>query len=124
LAKDKIVLLSTHIVSDIECIADQIMMMKKGKLILSGTTAELTEQANGLAWNLIVNPNQLEQYEASYCISILRHTSTGVELRIVSEKKPAQNAQSVTANIEDLFLYHFADELGQTSRKTSGGIQQ
>ena len=99
-------------------------MMKKGKLILSGTTAELTERAKGLAWNLIVAPNQLEQYEASYCISNLRHTSTGVELRIVSEEKPAQNALPITANIEDLFLYHFADELGQTSQKLSGGIQQ
>ena len=123
LAKDKIVLLSTHIVSDIECIADQIIMMKKGKLILSGTTADLTEQANGLAWNLIVNPKQLEQYEARYCISNLHHTSMGVELRIVSEEKPAQNAQPITANIEDLFLFHFSDELGQTSGKTSGGIQ-
>lgn len=122
LAKDKIVLLSTHIVSDIESIADQILMMKKGKLILSGTTADITQQASGLAWSLTVPPNELEQYVASYCISNLRHTSTGVELRIVSKEKPTQNAQPTTAMIEDLFLYYFADEIGQTSIKTSGGI--
>lgn len=123
LAKDKIVLLSTHIVSDVECIADQIIMMKKGKLILSGTTADLTEQASGMVWSLLISHNELEQYEAHYCISNLRHTSMGVELRIVSKEKPAQNAQAIIPNIEDLFLYHFADELGETSGTISGGLQ-
>ncbi len=50
-------------------------------MIVSGTTEELTQKAAGLAWSLIVNSNEhLEQYEASYCISNLRRTSTGVDL--------------------------------------------
>lgn len=121
LAKDKIILLSTHIVSDIESIADQILMMKKGKLILSGTAQDLTKQANGLAWNLTIPPHELKQYESSYCISNLRHIDSGVELRIVSEEKPALHALSIPASIEDLFLYHFADELEQTSKEKAGG---
>ncbi len=117
LAKDKIVILSTHIVSDVESIADQIIMMKKGKLILSGTTEDLCNQANGLAWNLTINEDELEKYEEKYLISNLRHISKSIELRIVSDKKPDTNAVSTQANIEDLFLYNFADELGQINMK-------
>ena len=117
LAKDKIVILSTHIVSDVESIADQIIMMKKGKLILSGTTEYLCNKADGLAWNLTINENELEKYEEKNLISNLRHISTNIELRIVSDKKPDINAVSTQTNIEDLFLYYFADELGQINMK-------
>lgn len=64
LSQNKIVILSTHIVSDVEYIADQILMMKKGKLILAGSPAELTEQSAGIAWSLIVPEREVGRYEA------------------------------------------------------------
>lgn len=120
LSQDKIVNLSTHIVSDVEYIADKILMMKKGSLILAGSPAELTHKAAGLAWSLTVPESEVRRFEAGACICNLRHTEAGAELRIVSAEKPDPSAVPVATNLEDLFLYHFADELPQKS----GGIRK
>lgn len=112
LSQDKIVILSTHIVSDVEYIADEILMMKKGRLILSGSPAGLTENAAGIAWSLKVSEREIRRYEAETCICNLRHLSDGIaELRIVSEEKPAPGAVCVPTTLEDIFLFYFADEL-------------
>lgn len=111
LSQDKIVILSTHIVSDVEYIADQILMMKKGQLILSGRPAELVERASDMAWMLTVPEEAVSFYEKNACICNLRHTEKGVELRIVANEKPAPEAVSVPTNLEDLYLFYFAEEL-------------
>lgn len=115
LSRDKIVILSTHIVSDVEYIADQILMMKKGRLILSGHPAELVERASGMAWMLTVPEEAVGFYERNACICNLRHTEKGVELRIVADEKPAPEAVSVPTNLEDLYLFYFAEELSGAS---------
>lgn len=124
LSRDKTVLLSTHIVSDVEYIADQILMMKKGSLILAGSPAELTENAAGMAWSLLVPEQEVPRYEAQTCICNLRHMEGGAELRIVSKEKPAPNAVGVPANLEDLFLFHFAEELSRDDSHSAGGAQR
>lgn len=112
LSQDKIVILSTHIVSDVEYIADEILMMKKGRLILSGSPAELTQNASGTAWSLIIPEQEIGRYEAKECICNLRHLPNGTaELRIVSKEIPAPGAVRVPATLEDLFLFCFADEM-------------
>lgn len=123
LSQDKIVVLSTHIVSDVEYISDQIVMMKKGRLILGGSPAALTANAAGLVWTLTVPDSEVRLYEADYYICNLRHLGDMAELRIVSKEKPAPTAQSVPTNLEDLFLYHFADELDQRDIQAEGGAQ-
>ena len=115
LSRDKIVILSTHIVSDVEYIADQILMMKKGRLILSGHPAELVERASGMAWMLTVPEEAVGFYERNACICNLRHTEKGVELRIVADEKPAPEAVSAATNLEDLYMFYFAEELSGAS---------
>ena len=115
LSRDKIVILSTHIVSDVEYIADQILMMKKGRLILSGHPAELVERASGMAWMLTVPEEAVGFYERNACICNLRHTEKGVELRIVADEKPAPEAVSAATNLEDLYMFSFAEELSGAS---------
>lgn len=115
LSQDKIVILSTHIVSDVEYIADQILMMKKGRLILSGHPAELVERASDMAWMLTVPEEAVSFYERNTCICNLRHTEKGVELRIVADEKPAPEAVSVPTNLEDLYMFYFAEELSGAS---------
>ena len=115
LSQDKIVILSTHIVSDVEYIADQILMMKKGRLILSGHPAELVERASGMAWMLTVPEEAVSFYERNACICNLRHTEKGVELRIVADEKPAPEAVSAATNLEDLYMFYFAEELSGAS---------
>ena len=115
LSRDKIVILSTHIVSDVEYIADQILMMKKGRLILSGHPAELVERASVMAWMLTVPEEAVGFYERNACICNLRHTEKGVELRIVADEKPAPEAVSAATNLEDLYMFYFAEELSGAS---------
>mgnify|MGYP000517845487 CR=1 FL=1 len=67
LGKDRIVLLSTHIVSDIEYIADRILIMKNGELIQEGTEAELTEKVKGHVWKCIVSGKRSRVPWAAFC---------------------------------------------------------
>jgi len=121
LSQDKTVILSTHIVSDVEYIAGQILMMKKGSLVLSGSPRELTENAAGIAWTLTVPEQEVSRYEAETCICNLRRLPDGAELRIISKEKPAPGAVCVPTSLEDLYLYHFADELNPNS---AGGTRR
>lgn len=123
LSQNKIVILSTHIVSDVEYIADQILMMKKGRLILAGSPSELTGQSAQIAWSLTVPEQEVGRYEAQNCICNLRHTADGVKLRIISRSQPAPAAVPVQATLEDLYLFHFADESDRNHSHPAGGKQ-
>ena len=111
-AGDKIVILSTHIVSDIEAIADEVLLMKKGKFVLQGTVQELTEKANGKVWELTVPAKEARKWQAKTTVGNLRHEGKEVVLRIISDKKPSEEAVSCEATLEDLYLYYFPTEEG------------
>lgn len=112
-ASDKIVLLSTHIVSDIEAIADEVFLMKKGAFILQGSIEELVSYAKGKVWELTVPEHDLKKWELKYTVANLRHSDRGfVTLRIVSNECPSLEAVSCTATLEDLYLSFFPTEDG------------
>ena len=111
-AGDKIVILSTHIVSDIEAIADEVLLMKKGKFILQGTVQELTEKASGKVWELTVPAKEARKWQAKTTVANLRHEGKEVVLRIISDKKPSEQAVLCEATLEDLYLYYFPTEEG------------
>ena len=111
-AGDKIVILSTHIVSDIEAIADEVMLMKKGKIILQGTVSELTQKAEGKVWELTVSQEEARKWQAKATVSNLRHEGNRVILRILSDSKPDERAVPYEASLEDLYLYYFGSEEG------------
>ena len=111
-AGDKIVILSTHIVSDIEAIADEVLLMKKGKFVLQGTVQELTEKANGKVRELTVPAKEARKWQAKTTVANLRHEGKEVVLRIISDKKPSEEAVSCEATLEDLYLYYFPTQEG------------
>lgn len=106
----KIVLLSTHIVSDVEYIADKIMIMKHGQLFQQDSTEHICDSINGLVWYCEVIPDEVESYGNRFVVSNLKHNGDKVELRIVSEQRPCDNAINVPPNLEDLYLYNFKEE--------------
>lgn len=110
LSRDKIVILSTHIVSDVEYIADQILVMKQGGLLMTGTVEELTAEMEGHVWLCHVPAREVDAWNERFCVSNLRHEREQVELRIVSKVPPASHAVTATPTLEDLYLYHFQDE--------------
>ena len=111
-AEDKIVILSTHIVSDIEAIADEVMLMKKGKFVLQGTIPQLVEKASGKVWELTVSPEETRMWREKVTVANLRHEGDKVILRIISDTMPAEDAVPCEASLEDLYLYYFPTEEG------------
>lgn len=111
-AGDKIVILSTHIVSDIEAIADEVLLMKKGRIVQRGTVLELVQKAQGRVWELAVSPREAQMWQAQATVANLRHEGNHVVLRIVSDKMPSQSAVPCSASLEDLYLYYFPTDEG------------
>ena len=109
-AGDKIVILSTHIVSDIEAIADEIMLMKKGKFVLQGSASELIKKADGKVWELTVPQEEARKWQTKSTVANLRHEGRQVVLRIISDDKPGEIAVPCEATLEDLYLYYFPTE--------------
>ena len=106
LGKNRIVLLSTHIVSDIDYIADKILIMKNGELIQEGTEKKIIEKVEGHVWKCVVSEKEAERIENLYIVSNMRNSGENVELRIISKKQPALNAKNVESTLEDAYLYH------------------
>lgn len=108
-AKDRIVILSTHIVSDIEAIADEVLLMRKGKLVSQGTVPELTKRAEGKVWELAVSPMEAARWQEKAAVANLRHEGEQIILRILSDNRPAEEAVRCEATLEDLYLQSFRE---------------
>lgn len=109
-AKDKVVILSTHIVSDIEYIADTILMMKDGQIIINSPSEGVTKEIEKKVWRCVVPQNKVDTISSKYRVVNLQHDiNNNVSLRIVSDNKPDETAINVDPTLEDLFLYHFDD---------------
>lgn len=105
LGKERTVVLSTHIVSDVDYIADQIMIMKHGEIAAEGTAQELTRAAGKIAWKCVAGEEEAERLGGSFTVSNIRHLENGVELRIVSDRRPAPDAEALEPTLEDIYLY-------------------
>ena len=109
-AGDRIVILSTHIVSDVEAIADQVLLMRNGRFILRGTVPELVRQAEGKVWELTVPEERAREWEDHFTVANFRHEGDRVVLRIISDGRPAERAVPCRATMEDLYLCYFGQE--------------
>lgn len=109
-AKDRIVLLSTHIVSDVEYIAGEILVMKEGRLIHRGAPEVITHEIDGKVWECEVDTERADELCGRYNVGNLKNTGDKTILRIVGEEKPMEGAVSVAPTLEDLYLYYFQEE--------------
>lgn len=112
LAEERLVLLSTHIVSDVEYIAGEILLMKDGQLCACGTSEELISGMTEQVWCITVPKDKADYYLRTYKISNMKAVRDGVELRILSEERPLGTARAETATLEDLFLHYFGERSG------------
>ncbi len=114
LSEDRIVLLSTHIVSDIEYIASEILLMKDGRITLSGTAEEVIASMPERVWLFSVPREQVDRYLAAYRVSNLKTTPAGATLRVLSAECPAIGAVETAATLEDVFLHYFGESAGDS----------
>lgn len=110
-AKDRIVLISTHIVSDVEYIATRNAVMKSGKLLSCGTTEELVQQVAGKVWTAQIPASQLPAYEAKLPIVNIRNEENDtVSIRYLAEASILDGSTSTAPRLEDLYLWCFPQE--------------
>lgn len=109
LGKDRIVLLSTHIVSDIENIASTILVMKDGQIIHSGSLENILFEIKDKVYECTVDSETSEKLTEEYPVINIRQDNDKVFLRIVADNKPCSEAALVNATLEDLYLYYFSE---------------
>ena len=105
LSGERIVILSTHIVSDVEATATHIALINKGQLLRESAPEQLLDQLENKVWEWIVSSDDLPALKQKYIVSGTIRRSDGVQVRVVSESKPDVNAQNILPNLEDAYLY-------------------
>lgn len=111
LSRSRIVILSTHIVSDIECIAQEIFIMKKGSICKSGSIQEILTSIENHVYEIKVSPEQVEEYQNNYCVSTIRNEKDYVLLRIIFKDDQIPMGNCVEATLEDLYISEFQEEV-------------
>jgi ABC-type multidrug transport system, ATPase component len=108
IAEDKIVLISTHVVSDIEFIAKEIILLKSGQLVSHDTCTNLTKEIENKVFEVEINKEELKYFQDNYRVSNLYHNDEKIIVRLVTDIPPENyKIQSVKATLEDLYLYVF-----------------
>ncbi len=105
LAADRLVILSTHIVSDIEASASSLAVMAKGRLLFSGSPVALIADAAGHVWEWTVPEPQVAAIRSRHVTTGSQRRADGVRLRLVAETAPSSDAVPVAASLEDAHLW-------------------
>lgn len=113
IAFNKIVIIATHVVSDIEFIARDIIMLKKGVIVDNAPPHELTKKIEGKVWNVPCLESEVQSTQDKFRVTnIARDDESGdVSLRVLSDKKPSEDSKIVTPTLEDYYLYIFGDTI-------------
>ncbi|MCM1145640.1 MAG: ABC transporter ATP-binding protein [Blautia sp.] len=112
-AQDRLVLLSTHIVSDVESVANEILLMKGGELLHSGTPEEIIQSAPDRAWRLTLSREEAGKVYRQYQVSNSRIVPEGMELRVLAKESPHPEAVKEELTLEDVFLSYFGEKAGE-----------
>lgn len=106
IADNRIVIISTHIVSDIDKIANQVIFMDKGRMIKNDSMENIILHMEGMIWEGVVPSEELDNIEAHHRIVNVKQDGTNLTLRIISQSKPFDEAVQVTPGIEDVYLFY------------------
>lgn len=108
IAEDKIALISTHVVSDIEFIAKEIILIKEGKLVSQDTCNNLTKEIENKVFEVEIEKENLKYFQENYRVSNLYHNDDKIIVRLVTDNPPQNHKiQPVKPTLEDLYLYIF-----------------
>lgn len=110
-AKDRMILVATHIVSDVEYIANHIIMLQKGNVASEGTSEKLRNGIKGQVFSMCVNEEKAEMIRKNYLVSNMRREDNRVILRVISDHIP-EEAEVVEPQLEEVFLSIFKKESG------------
>ncbi|WP_031064686.1 ATP-binding cassette domain-containing protein [Streptomyces sp. NRRL WC-3742] len=104
LAADRVVMLSTHIVSDVESVASDIAVVAQGRLLRRGAPDDLLREVDGQVWEVMVAPAEVPAVQARHVVSRTMRTANGVRLRLLAPAPPTRDAARVPPDLEDAYL--------------------
>jgi len=108
LSGDRVVILSSHIVSDIEAAATSIAVLDKGQLLAHALPEEMLKSVEGKVWEWTIPSAELHEAASKYVVSGTTRTSDGVRIRVVADDSPGSGARSLTPTLEDAYLHMLA----------------
>lgn len=114
IAFNKIVIIATHVVPDIEFIARNVIMLKKGVIVDNAPPHELTQKIEGRVWNVNCEEADVRDMQSKFCVTNISHDENGVLLRVLSDECPTTGALNVSPTLEDYYLYTFGDVIAST----------
>ncbi len=117
LSGERIVILSTHIVSDVEAVATRIAILVHGQLIANDVPEALLALVSGKVWEVVVSSAELPALRLKHLVSSTAHRSDGVHARVVADAAPQNAARSLDPSLEDAYLF----ALGRQRNKANGG---
>jgi ABC-2 type transport system ATP-binding protein len=110
LSKDRIILFATHVVSDIECIADKVILLKEGQIIEAGSPVQLIDKVYGKVGEINCQLEDVDNLQKKYRVGNIRQRRNGLALRIVGDTLPEMAAAcSNDIDLEDVYLYYFGE---------------
>jgi ABC-2 type transport system ATP-binding protein len=106
ISSDRIVVFSTHIVSDVEATATDIALMSKGHLLINAAPEELLKPMEGKVWQSIIPSSDVNNFRKKYIIGSTIRRSDGIHVRIINDERPTSDSISISPQLEDAYLYY------------------
>jgi ABC-type multidrug transport system ATPase subunit len=114
LSGERIVLLSTHIISDVEAVATRIAFIRAGRLLTCTAPEGLLQQVEGKVWEWTVTSDALTALKQNHLVSATIRRSDGIQVRVVSDASPYPQAQVVAPRLEDAYLHLMSNHHQET----------
>lgn len=109
IAFDKIVLIATHVVTDVEFISREIILLKDGEIIQKAERETLVENMEGKVWEILTDISELKRIQESYLVGNIIKDRENIFVRVIAETYPEEACVSqVRPSLEDVYLYYFA----------------
>ncbi|GAC26536.1 ABC transporter MppX [Paraglaciecola mesophila KMM 241] len=108
LGKDKIVLLSSHIISDLASISDNILVLARGEVCAFNTPENLLQHMEGKVWDIMLKTTEARQIETQFKVCDTQYFDNKTRLRVIHETPPTKCASSIAPNLEDAYLFYTA----------------
>lgn len=113
IAEERIVILSTHIVGDIEATCDRIAILDSGELLYNGRVSEILEEAQGKIYSAEVSKLEIQSIKEKYPVTGILTLGTHSNVRFIAEEKPFEGANVCEANVEDAYIYLLHQKRGE-----------
>lgn len=113
IAEERIVLLSTHIVGDIEATCQRVAILHDGRVVYNGTVSSLLQAAAGKVYQTLIPSRELEAFKKNYYVTSMLIQGADVLVRFISEDQPNFKTQQVPPNMEDAYMYYIEKGQGQ-----------